>query len=484
MRRTKIIATVGPATDQAGMPERLLRLGVDLFRVNYSHQTHADHRRRITAIREAGKRLGAEAAIIVDLQGPKIRLQQFRDQRIILQEGAEFTLDMNLAAAAGDARRVGVTYKALYRDVAPGDVLLLDDGRISLQVKRVVGKRIVCAALVGGPLSDGKGINLKGGGLSAGALTDKDKDDLLHGVEMGADYFAVSFVRDADDIHEARALLRRAKSDAGVIAKLERAESLRHVEDIILAADAIMVARGDLGVEIGDASLPAAQKRLISLCQTLHRPVITATQMMDSMIDSPVPTRAEVFDVANAILDGTDAVMLSGETSIGRYPAQVVEAMARICAETEKQERTRQSGHRINERFGRIDEAIAMSTMYAANHIGARAIAALTETGSTCLWMSRIRSGIPILAFTRHAHTMRKVRLYRDVYPIQFDITHTDALEANEAIIADLRRRELVDEGDLVIITKGDLRGRRGGTNNMKIVRVGDSVRQELGAPE
>ncbi|MGI9229838.1 MAG: pyruvate kinase [Gammaproteobacteria bacterium] len=474
MRRTKIIVTVGPATDKPGMLEKLLNIGVDLFRINYSHQTHLEHKERFAAIRETSARLGMEVAIMVDLQGPKIRLQRFSNNKILLEQGAEFILDMGLAADAGDEKRVGVTYGDLYKDVKPGNILLVDDGRISLQVSRIDNKQIVCKVLIGGRLSNNKGINLKGGGLSAGALTDKDKKDLVHGVEMGADYFAISFVRNAGDISEARALLQQAGSDAGIIAKLERAESLNHVEDIIQASDAIMVARGDLGVEIGDASLPPVQKRLIKLCETLHRPVITATQMMESMIDNPIPTRAEVFDVANAILDGTDAVMLSGETSIGRYPEQVVEAMARICTETEKQEQTRQSGHRINEQFERIDEAIAMSAMYAANHVNAKAIAALTETGSTCLWMSRISSGIPILAFTRHVHTMRKVKLYRDVYPLQFDITHTDPLEANQEIIKDLVRRELVDEGDLVIITKGDLRGHRGGTNNMKIIRVGD----------
>ncbi len=474
MRRTKIIVTVGPATDKPGMLEKLLNIGVDLFRINYSHQTHREHKERFAAIRETSARLGMEVAIMVDLQGPKIRLQRFNNNEILLKQGAEFILDMGLAADAGDEKRVGVTYSDLYKNVKPGNILLVDDGRISLQVSRIDNKQIVCKVLIGGRLSNNKGINLKGGGLSAGALTDKDKKDLVHGVEMGADYFAISFVRNAGDINEARALLQQAGSDAGIIAKLERAESLNHVEDIIQASDAIMVARGDMGVEIGDASLPPVQKRLIKLCETLHRPVITATQMMESMIDSPIPTRAEVFDVANAILDGTDAVMLSGETSIGRYPEQVVEAMARICTETEKQEQTRQSGHRINEQFERIDEAIAMSAMYAANHVNAKAIAALTETGSTCLWMSRISSGIPILAFTRHVHTMRKVKLYRDVYPLQFDITHTDPLEANQEIIKDLVRRELVDEGDLVIITKGDLRGHRGGTNNMKIIRVGD----------
>ncbi len=478
VRRTKIIVTAGPATDKPEVLNNLLQTGVDLFRINYSHQGHQEHEARIRAIRQATARLGMEVGIMADLQGPKIRLERFAADRIHLHQGDEFTLDMDLAAAAGTQEKVGVSYKELYKDVQAGDVLLLDDGRITLEIQRIAARQIICRVLQGGPLSNNKGINLKGGGLAAGALTAKDQDDLRHGVAMGADYFAVSFVRHAADIRQARALLDEAGSSAGVIAKLERAESLTHAEAIIEAADGVMIARGDLGVEIGDASLPPVQKRLIALCRQLDRPVITATQMMESMIENPIPTRAEVFDVANAVLDGTDAVMLSGETSIGDYPGQVVEAMARICTETEKQKQTRQSDHRINQAFDRIDEAIAMSTMYAANHIKARAIAALTETGATCLWMSRISSGIPIMAFTRHVHTMRKVRLYRDVYPIAFDITHTDAQEANKAIVKQLLQLGRVSPGDLVIITKGDLRGHRGGTNNMKIVRVGDSIWQ------
>ena len=475
MRRTKIVATMGPATDKPGMVEKMVDAGVDLFRINYSHQTHLEHRERARALREITAGKGLEIGLIADLQGPKIRLARFRNGMILLQEGDEFTLDPSLPMAAGDGSQVGVTYRALPQDVAPGDVLLVDDGRIILEVINVVKTQVRCKVVLGGKLSDNKGINLKGGGLSAGALTRKDRKDLQHGVEIGADYFAVSFVNNATDIEQARALLKKAGSGAGIIAKFERMEALDNAGAIIEAADAIMIARGDLGVEIGDASLPPVQKKLILQAQDMDRPVITATQMMESMIDNPVPTRAEVFDVANAVLDGTDAVMLSGETSIGKFPDRVVRAMARICQETEKQKETRESDHRINQEFKRIDEAIAMSTMYAANHIKASAIAAWTETGSTCLWMSRISSGIPILAFTRNASTMRKVRLYRDVYPIHFDITHTDPLEANREIIAILLKRKLVSDGDIVLITKGDLRGRRGGTNNLKIIRVGET---------
>ena len=467
---------MGPATDKPEMLESLIAAGVDLFRINYSHQTHLEHKERSRALKEISLKRGLEIGLIADLQGPKIRLRRFHNGVVLLREGAEFTLDPALPDAAGDNTQVGVTYPALARDVKPGATLLIDDGRITMEVVQVVKTQVRCRVVTGGKLSDNKGINLKGGGLSTGALTRKDRKDLLHGVEIGADYFAISFVSSVADIEQARELLDQAGSNAGIIAKFERAEALQDATAIIRAADAIMIARGDLGVEIGDAALPPVQKKLIKQAQDLDRPVITATQMMESMIDNTIPTRAEVFDVANAILDGTDAVMLSGETSIGKYPDRVVQAMARICAETEKQKETRESHHRISQEFGRIDEAIAMSTMYAANHIRAQAIAALTETGSTCLWMSRISSGIPILAFTRHTATMRKVRLYRGVYPVQFDITHTDPLEANEEIIDVLLRRQLVSAGDLVLITKGDLRGRRGGTNNLKIIRVGDTA--------
>jgi pyruvate kinase len=476
MRRTKIIATLGPATDKPGVLEKLVLSGVDLFRLNYSHENNSAHESRITRIRELSMKHGIETGIIADLQGPKIRLEKFRKGKITLNEGDPFIIDTGLAANAGTKSRVGVTYKKLARDVKKGNLLLIDDGRIELAVEKVSGNEIHCRTIVGGKLSNSKGINLLGGGLSARALTEKDISDLKHAATLGVDYFAISFVRTARDIKSTRSQLRKLKSNARIIAKFERIEAIQNAEEIINAADAIMIARGDMGVEIGDAGLPPVQKRLISMAREMDSAVITATQMMESMISSQTPLRAEVFDVANAVLDGTDAVMLSGETSIGKYPVKVVQTMARICEETEKQRSIRTSDHRINTRFEKIDEAVAMSTMYAANHIGASAIAALTETGSTCLWMSRISSGIPIFAFTRHLSTMRKVKLYRGVYPIMFDVTTTDTMEINQEIIEDLVRHRHVKDGDIVIITKGDLRGRRGGTNAMKIIRVGKPV--------
>ena len=480
MRRTKIIATTGPATDRPGVLEKLFKEGTDVFRLNYSHQTHAHHEQRVKEIRKLSKKYKRAVGVIADLQGPKIRLEHFNQGRVELREGATFTINTELPANAGNEKHVGVSYKDLPRDVRAGDTLLIDDGRIVLLVKKVSDHKVNCKVITGGELSDSKGINLKGGGLSASALTEKDKIDLEHAVRIGADFIAVSFVRVADDILHARKMLDELNCKARIIAKIERSESLENIEAIIEVSDAIMIARGDLGVEIGDASLPPVQKRLIKMARDMDRAVITATQMMESMIDHQMPTRAEVFDVANAVLDGADAVMLSAETSVGNYPDKAVAAMSRVCAEAEKQRVTQVSDHRINQRFEAIDEAIAMATMYSANHIDAKAIAALTETGSTCMWMSRISSGIPIFAFTRHSSTRRQVSLYRGVYPVKFDITHTDPLMANKEIIDELLARNVVSNGDYVVITKGDLLGRRGGTNNMKIIKVGESIEHSL----
>lgn len=480
MRRTKIIATLGPATDHPDMLEKLLDAGVDVFRLNYSHQTHDEHERRMKDIRKLSLKKHHAVAVIADLQGPKIRIERFKEGKVLLKEGASFKIDTQLDRDAGDEKQVGISYKALPQDVKPDNMLLIDDGRIVLHVKSV-GKNVIdCEVVTGGELSNNKGINLQGGGLSASAFTEKDAKDLVHAASIKADYIAISFPRDAEDINAAKKMMKECNCDAQVIAKIERAEALNHIEEIIEASDVIMIARGDLGVEIGDAALPPVQKSLIKMARDMDTAVITATQMMESMILNKIPTRAEVFDVANAVIDGTDAVMLSGETSVGHYPDKAVESMSRICEEAEKQRSVRVSDHRINQRFESIGEAISMSAMYAANHIGAKAICALTETGGTCLWMSRISSGIPIFAFTRHTTTRRRVALYRGVYPIKFDITHTDPLEANKEMIDLLLKFGEVEDGDFVIITKGDLRGRRGGTNNMKIIQVGQALEHTL----
>jgi len=478
LRRTKILATLGPATDDPRVLDELIHAGVDVVRANLSHGSHEEHRERVDTLRERASACNRCVGLLADLQGPKIRVGRFAQGKVLLDEGDSFSLDADCPLDAGDKARVGLTFPDLVQDVAPGDTLLLDDGAIILGVVEIKGNCVCCKVLVGGELSNSKGINKQGGGLSAPALTDKDREDIRFAAAIEADYVAVSFVKTADDVITARRLLREAGGQGGIVAKIERAEALDHIEEIINASDAIMIARGDLGVEIGDAELPAVQKHLISLARSLNCVVITATQMMQSMIASPIPTRAEVFDVANAVMDGTDAVMLSAETAAGKYPVKAVEAMNRVCLEAEKQSQVRCSDHRLNSVFGRVDEAIAMASMYTANHLGVTAIAALTESGSSAKWMSRISSGIPIYALTRHVATRRKVTLFRGVYPVGFDVVHTDPNLVNKEVIDEMLKRGTVRENDLVIITKGDRSGVEGQTNIMKIMRVGEHALQ------
>jgi pyruvate kinase len=473
-RRTKIVATFGPATDAPGVLEAMMDAGLNVVRLNMSHDSHDRHRERVRHIRETARERRHPLGVLVDLQGPKIRIGRFVDGGVELAEGSAFAIDADCPMDAGDGTRVGTTLPSMVDDVSAGDILLLDDGAIELQVDSVAGSRINCSVVVGGRLSNNKGINRKGGGLSAPALTAKDKADIAFAAEVEADYVAVSFVCNGDDVRLARGLLEAAGGKGGIVAKIERAEALEALEDIIDSSDAVMVARGDLGVEIGDAELPAVQKRLISMARERNCVVITATQMMQSMIENPIPTRAEVFDVANAVLDGTDAVMLSAETSVGKNPPKVIESMSRICAEAEKERLVQRSTHRLDTVFGRVDEAIAMATMYTANHLGVKAIAALTESGSTVKWMSRISSGIPIYAMTRQVPTRRKVTLFRGVYPVRFDVSSTNIHEVNREVIEELLRHGTVHEGDLVLITKGDRCGVEGQTNIMKIMRVGE----------
>ena len=474
LRRTKIIATLGPATDDPKVLEKIIQAGVDVVRLNFSHQTAEFHKKRLEAVRACASNHGRPIGVIVDLQGPKIRIESFKNGHVILNEGDKFTLDTACPADDGDQQHVGITYKQLPKDVKKGDILLLDDGRIVLKIQEVINGCVNCKVSIGGKLSNHKGINRQGGGLSASALTYKDKADIITAANMQVDYIAVSFPRCADDIIEARQLLQNAGGKGGIIAKIERAEAIINSKEIIKVSDAIMVARGDLGVEIGDANLPPVQKRLIKQARDLNTIIITATQMMESMIENPIPTRAEVSDVANAVFDGTDAVMLSAETAIGKYPAKTILAMDRVCLEAEKQPSVRISKHRLDTKFGRIDEAAAMAAMYTANHLDIAAIAALTDSGSTPLWMSRINSSLPIFALSNNKSTGSKVTLYRGVYPIEFDTSlEVDMMHVNYAMIEELVRRGVVSEGDLVIITKGDLKGISGGTNSMKIVCVG-----------
>ena len=472
-RRTKIVATLGPATNTPEVLDDLIEAGVNVVRLNFSHGEASEHLELAETVRNRARAYGRQVGVLADMQGPKIRISRFKEDNVFLKEEAQFVLDADLDSDAGDGEQVGIDYKQLPQDVKRGDTLLLDDGRVVLWVSQVEGNRIICRVVIGGKLSNNKGINRQGGGLSADALTEKDKEDIITAATMQADYVAISFPRSAEDINTARKLLRDAGGQGGIIAKIERAEVLDVLDEIIKASDGVMVARGDLGVEIGDAALPPVQKKIIQRARQLNKVVITATQMMESMITNAIPTRAEVFDVANAVLDGTDAVMLSGETAVGMHPIKVIEAIDRICLEAEQQREIRVSRHRMDSQFEHIDEAIAMSAMYMANHLDVKAIAALTETGSTPLWMSRMSSGIPIFALTPHVETRRKVTLYRGVYPVSFTVDHDDYTALNKEAIDELQRRGVVRDGDLVIITKGEME-EKGGTNALKLVRVGD----------
>ncbi|MFT3906095.1 MAG: pyruvate kinase [Steroidobacteraceae bacterium] len=473
-RRTKIVATLGPATDDPAVLTAMVEAGLDVARVNFSHGNRESHRKRVELVRAAARAAGRYVGVLGDLAGPKIRIESFRDGAVQLVEGAPFALDTALDADAGNIKEVGCAYKNLPNDVRPGDTLLLNDGQIVMDVEAVKGTRISCVVTVGGELSNRKGVNRQGGGISAPALTEKDLEDIKLAAELGIDYLAVSFARDADDIRRAQSELRRWRGDARVVAKIERHEALDNLSAILGVTDAVMVARGDLGVEMGYAELTGLQKTIIRQSLARNRVVITATQMMESMIQAPTPTRAEVSDVANAVLDGTDAVMLSAESATGKFPVKAVQAMADVIRGAEKYQIGASRGLtlRANDEFENTEEAIAMSVMYTANHLRVRAIVALTESGATPLWMSRIRSDIPIYAFTRHETTRTRVTLYRGVYAVPFDIVQSDAQQVYNDIFERLLELKLVDVNDLVIVTKGELSGVSGGTNSMQILRV------------
>ncbi len=423
-------------------------------------------------VRSLARARGRAIGVLVDLQGPKIRIGKFENSKIALANGATFILDAD--CLLGNQERVGLDYKDLPKDVSRGSVLLLDDGRIVMWVEEVRGNEIVCQVRQGGVLSNNKGINRQGGGLSAAALTEKDKEDIKTAAALKADYVAVSFPRNAADMILARELLHAAGGNSLLVAKIERAEAIPALEEILDASDAIMVARGDLGVEVGDAAVPALQKKMIRMAREKNKLAITATQMMESMITSPIPTRAEVSDVANAVIDGTDAVMLSAETAAGQYPVEAVQAMDRVCVEAEKEIEISPTSMRMNRNIGSIDESIAMAAIFTANHLQVKAIAALTQSGSTTLWMSRIATTVPIYALTPQVETRRKVTLFRGVHPINFKMfTHDPELLLREAE-DELRRRGAVRDGDTILLTIGEPIGKSGGTNTMKIVRVGE----------
>ena len=475
-RRTKILATLGPATDKPGVLEGIFDAGVNVVRINFSHGEAAEHLSRVEAVRAYAKKNNTYIGILMDLQGPKIRISSFKNDKIYLNEGDHFVLDAELGSNDGDENAVGISYKTLPNEVHSDNLLLLDDGKVVLKVIDTDGAKINTVVVQAGPLSNKKGINLRGGGLSANALTEKDKKDILIAAKADADYVALSFPVSANDVKETKNLLAAAGARAGVISKIERAEALESgvIEEIIEESAGIMVARGDLGVEIGDPQLPAQQKRLIQMARTKNKVVITATQMLESMISNPIPTRAEVFDVANAVLDGTDAVMLSAETAAGQFPINAVKTMVDVCVEAEKNPTAAVSRHRLNEDFEDIDETIALSAMYAANHLGVKVVASLTESGKTALWMSRISSNIAIFAMSGNDRTLSTVTLYRGVYPCSMGAQGDDWGKVNAAVVDTLIKNEVVDDGDLVVLTKGMHKFTQGGTNLLKILRVGE----------
>jgi pyruvate kinase len=478
-RGTKIVATIGPASTELGILIRMIRAGVDVVRLNFSHGKAQDHIDRAALVRRAANELGREVAIMADMQGPKIRIGKFESGKIELNNGDKFILDAGWGenGELGNQERVGLDYKALPRDVKANDVLLLNDGLIVLIVDKVVGNEIFTTVKIGGELSNNKGINRQGGGLTAPALTAKDMEDIKTAMSFQADYLAISFPKSATDMEMARQLANIAGEPYNhkpmMIAKIERAEAIPVLQEILDASDGIMVARGDLAVEVGNAAVPALQKRMIRMARASNKLAITATQMMESMIFNAVPTRAEVSDVANAVLDGTDAVMTSAETASGKYPIETVEMMAAICVEAEQSEYNKLDADFLNVTFTRIDQSIAYGALFTAHHLRVKAIVALTESGSTALWMSRHSIDTPIFALTPSTTTLRKVSLYRNVkaaYLLQKGDSDTILRKAEDLMIAN----GVAKKGDMIVMTWGEPMGQVGGTNALKIVRVGE----------
>ncbi len=473
-RATKIVATLGPASSDPALLEQMIRAGVNVVRLNFSHGKAQDHIDRAHMVREVARRVGREVAIMADLQGPKIRVGKFADSKVMLEPGQKFILDA-ARVELGDIDAVGLDYKALPSEVKSGDVLLLNDGLIVITVDFVKGEQVHTTVKLGGELSNNKGINKQGGGLTAPALTAKDMDDIRTAMSFQADYVAVSFPKNATDMEMARQLCNVAAADyghkPGMIAKIERAEAIPRLLEILLASDGIMVARGDLAVEVGNAAVPALQKRMIKLAREHDKVVITATQMMESMITNPVPTRAEVSDVANAVLDGTDAVMLSAETASGKFPLETVIEMANICRVAEENENFKLESDFSGKTFSRIDQSIAMGALFTAHHLGAKAIVAMTDSGSTALWMSRHLIQVPIYAITSKVATQRKMALFRNVRPLFVD-TSTDRDTALNQAESHLKNKGIVQKGDVYAITCGEPMGTPGGTNMLKLCQV------------
>lgn len=472
-RRTRILATLGPATDAPGVLEALIAAGVNAVRLNFSHGDPSEQAARAAAVRAAAAKLGADVGILADLPGPKIRIERFAGGKVALRAGQRFDLVAETELGPGNEQQVAVSYLGLPQDVAAGDVLLLDDGLVQLQVTAVDGTRIITQVLNDGVLSDRKGLNKQGGGLSLGALTARDAELIAYVAELGVDFIAVSFCRNAQDMVDARALAAAAGSQAALVAKIERTEAVENLEEIIAASDVVMVARGDLGVEIGDAQLPGLQKKIIKAALAGNKVVITATQMLQSMVDSPLPTRAEVLDVANAVLDGTDAVMLSAETAAGAWPVKSVEAMHRICAGAESQFQMDTNFEQAQRGLQRADQAIAMATMFLAEHIDVRAIVAMTESGGTARYLSRFHGTAPIYAITASAAARRRMALMSNVFPVELDTGGLSPRQAARAAIAHLSGQQRLGAGERVVFTSGENMAVHGSTNTLRLLQVG-----------
>jgi len=473
--RTKIIATIGPASSSVEVLESLIANGCSVFRINFSHGSHESHAESIAAVRQAAKNLDQSVAILGDLQGPKIRIGAIVGEKFDLEVGQELLLDSDIDDEMGSPDGVSYRCATLAQSCGPGRILMLDDGRVQLEVLAVSGNAISTKVIAGTKLSSRKGLNLKGGGLAEDALTEKDKTDIKFASEQDLDYLCVSFPESAQDMLDARILLDEAGCHAKLISKIERAEVVETeelIDQMINASDGVMVARGDLAVEVGFESVTSIQKQIVKRSRVLNKPVIVATQMMESMIDSPVPTRAEVSDVANAVFDYADAVMLSAETAVGDYPLEVIKTVYDVIIATEKNELTQISKHRVECDFEYVDESIAMASMYLANHFKSiKAIICLTESGSTALWMSRIKTHLPMVAMSVKESTLNRVALYKGVLSVH--LPHED--ERN-SLLADAIQRvsKVVDlqSGDYVAITYGDVVGVDGHTNTLKIMQV------------
>ena len=473
LRKTKIVATLGPVSSSEEMIARLITAGVNVVRLNFSHGVAQDHINRAELVRSIAQKLGRPVGVLCDLQGPKIRIGKFELGKITLKLDDLFVLDAD--CLVGNQYQVGLDYKKLPGEVREGNLLLLDDGRITMMVDRVKGNKIYCVVMAGGILSNNKGINLQGGGLAAEALTDKDKQDIKIAVALEADYIAVSFPKNAQDIEYARSLVQAAGGSASIVAKIERAEAIDNLEAIINASDAIMVARGDLGVEVGDAAVPGLQKRMIRMARAQNKLVITATQMMESMITSPIPTRAEVSDVANAVLDGTDAVMLSAETASGQYPLETVEAVHRVCLEAEKEYESLNKVAAPARQFKHMDEAIAAAAIYTAQHFNIKVIAALTQSGNAAQWLSRANNHVPIYALSPDKIARRKLTLHRNVFPFPIEQNSKNRDEILQEMEQVLLKTGAVQVGDNVLLTFGEPIGSPGGTNTLNIIQIKDS---------